>query len=945
MSLAFLYLMINQSITDNNKSMMAETTTSRPGVPSTRKKKAQRARRVFGNSIVDDDDDNIDGEQSSTLSYSPSPRKKTAPTTAGGVMDYLGSNSSRSSSSSNTSSVREETSGGGSGGGGEHHDFSSVRRPLSVGPFDKIIAPSMDKENGALHSQATAVATSSSKSILSVTAAVTSPTAAKKNILSNSNNNKRASTTCAAIRQTLRSPLRHDLVRKTQQAIQNASVSVNQSLGAARKAKMADLRQKGKLTASFRSEWKQDGHDARAFHKAMEQSRQQVLSLQRQLSSRNSKEKAKRRELQRLANLDEIDKESKFNSSVYCDQQRKLKEEEDARRRQSTEARAKLRQNARQGQAKLQLQRIEEDHALYDERHEASVALRTSKLQSSEKRRNSFAFRNGDARRIRELFKLLEADRQRHQSQSHELERQAAMDAQAYQQELAKSRRESLARRNEYAHQQRQEQAEKSGQELRNEQESIQLELAAERDARAYQAQLAAQRRESLAGRNREGFHWQKEVDRQRNQAKNAEHDSYELKWAGEKDAEAYQRQLEKERRESLEKRNTHAREQRAQADREQHKQHDLEHESYELKWNGERDAEQYRQQLEEERRKSLVFRNFEGKRQRDEGFLQQSESIQNDHQSYELKWAGEQDAENYRLQMDKERRESLAGRNREARRQRAQQMNQSSQVQQAEHESYELKWAGEKDAEEYQRKMEQERRQSLQHRNKERVRHQKVMQELESIARERETESKVLKWAAEEDAKSYLARLEEERRQTLQQSGQQVMHGRQVENEQHVQAMELAHQDEELRAADQRKVNEYRKQCAERDRASLEFRRKEARAQRIEENERALQQQRIDSQNFELETEARGDVKEYVSDCKARRRLSLAFRAKEKRCHAEWKREQDDKERGERSREVQGRLMDQRHVELARMNERAKIAMDAINHAGCSFNPFANAI
>jgi hypothetical protein len=170
-------------------------------------------------------------------------------------------------------------------------------------------------------------------------------------------------------------------------------------------------------------------------------------------------------------------------------------------------------------------------------------------------------------------------------------------------------------------------------------------------------------------------------------------------------------------------------------------------------------------------------------------------------------------------------------------------------------------------------------------------------------------------------------------------------LHHREVEDQQRTQELIQSHQDEELRANDQKDVESYRKECAERDRKSLEYRRKEARVQRIQEEERLLKQQQLDSQNAELESLAHKDVEEYIKDCKSRRRLSLAFRATEKRRHAAWQRRRAEKERQRQSRQVRDRLMDKRYVELARQQERARIAMDAIRHAGCSFNPFSGVL
>jgi len=83
-------------------------------------------------------------------------------------------------------------------------------------------------------------------------------------------------------------------------------------------------------------------------------------------------------------------------------------------------------------------------------------------------------------------------------------------------------------------------------------------------------------------------------------------------------------------------------------------------------------------------------------------------------------------------------------------------------------HESYELKWAGERDAKAYKEQMAQERRESLAFRNAEGAKHDAVMKELRSLAKDREHESYMLKWAGENDAKQYLVEQQECRRQSL---------------------------------------------------------------------------------------------------------------------------------------------------------------------------------
>ena len=144
--------------------------------------------------------------------------------------------------------------------------------------------------------------------------------------------------------------------------------------------------------------------------------------------------------------------------------------------------------NVRQGEHKMKLQRIEEDQALYEERHEASVALRNTTKSNAESRRKSFAFRNGDARRIRQLHKQMEEEKWTMEHQRFELKRLAEKDAEEYQRQLAKARRESLANRNEYARQQREEDDNRATDAKRKEHQSYELKWAAERDAHAKRA-------------------------------------------------------------------------------------------------------------------------------------------------------------------------------------------------------------------------------------------------------------------------------------------------------------------------------------------------------------------------------------------------------------------------------------------------------------------------
>jgi hypothetical protein len=345
-----------------------------------------------------------------------------------------------------------------------------------------------------------------------------------------------------------------------------------------------------------------------------------------------------------------------------------------------------------------------------------------------------------------------------------------------------------------------------------------------------------------------------------------------------------------------------------------------------------------------DQRRKSFLFRGGDAKRIRNLRSEWKEEDIKSEHESTELNRAVARDTDNYKKKIDEERRKSLAGRGQELRRQREKQMEQLAKQMNEDQQSYELKFAGERDANAYREKMNEERRKSLAGRNKESARHGEVIKELRNIFKEKEAESYVLQWAGDNDAKAYLAKVAEERRQSLHMRGQEHRRQRQYDAEQNQQEVMKALADGTLQSECQKDVENYKKQCDERDRKSLQFRGKEKTVQRMEDDVRRLEQVGAEHKAFELDALALTDVEEYIKDCQKHRRKSLACRAKEKRRHAEWRRQQEEKELAEQVLTTKYRTLDRQQQELARQKERARMAMDALLAAGCSLkgNPFA---
>ena len=734
------------------------------------------------------------------------------------------------------------------------------------------------------------------------------------------------------------SPLRHSPVKETELNVSHTTISVDENFP----IRMNEKKKPRQAPAPAKAEWQEQISEARHINNQLHDSRLRLLALRKQYSSQGSREKARRHQDHKSKVLIELEKESQFKSLVYREHREKLRKEEIRRRRISIEARAKLRENAKKGKERLMLQRIDEDMAIIEERHESSVALNEKKANDAAARRKSFAFRNGDARRIRELHKLMEAERLKKEHEDFSLVEEANRDADEYKRKLQECRRRSLAIRNAEAAKQRKEDEARRAKLQEEDHKSFELKFEADRDVEEYKKQLSEERRLSFQNRNAQARRQRDEEQNRKAVAFEEESKSFELKRLGDKDVDMYKKELSANRRASLQNRGQEVLRQRRIEEEQKNKQAQESSEYFELKRQAEKDCEKYLKQIEASRRQSLAFRNEEGRRIRENETRRINEEFMKEHESYELKWAAERDAEAFRKELDKARRESLVFREKEAVQHRLKMSQEESRMLEEEHASYELKRAASKDVEDYKKSVEAERRKSLENRNAERARHANVMKELRQIAQEKESESYALKWSAENDVKEYLAKVEQERRESLQLRGKQVLEARKVEEEMREKELIEMHEDEKFRAEDSKAIKEYKKECAERQRHSLEYRGKEITRQRLERKVEESIQQQTDHKNFELECLAQKDVENYLKECRRRRRMSLAFRAKEKRRHAEWKRQQEENEIQERHRLVHGRLLDQRYVELALQEEKAKRALEAIRHTSRTSNPFS---
>lgn len=202
-----------------------------------------------------------------------------------------------------------------------------------------------------------------------------------------------------------------------------------------------------------------------------------------------------------------------------------------------------------------------------------------------------------------------------------------------------------------------------------------------------------------------------------------------------------------------------------------------------------------------------------------------------------------------------------------------------------------------------------------------------------------------MLKWAGEKDAKQYLSDQAELRRQSLAFRNAEGRRHRDIDEDTRAQSVLENAQNEELNAACQRDVRQYKKECAARDCASLRLNGKEKFSRRMEDqNDKEIKLQE-DHDSHLLDTGAWQDVNDYVKECSRRNRLSLALRAKEKRHHKQVKKEQAEQRIYQQQLDTHYRSVDARYVEMAKLKEKARIALESFNRSPtCSFggNPFA---
>jgi hypothetical protein len=218
----------------------------------------------------------------------------------------------------------------------------------------------------------------------------------------------------------------------------------------------------------------------------------------------------------------------------------------------SVEVKRKIFKENLKGKETMRLASIEEDKIIYEQRNIMSKATREAKRDYAEKRRQSFAFRNGDARRIRQLHSEMKEQTREEEHASYELKWAGEKDVEEYKRQMAQERRDSLSFRGEEFVRARNVMEQIKADDKMDDHLNLELKRAGEKDVEAYKNQLAQERRDSLAFRGEEFVQGRDAIEHIKANEKMDAHLSFELKRAGAKDVEVYKRQIAQERRDSL---------------------------------------------------------------------------------------------------------------------------------------------------------------------------------------------------------------------------------------------------------------------------------------------------------------------------------------------------------------------------------------------------------
>ena len=416
------------------------------------------------------------------------------------------------------------------------------------------------------------------------------------------------------------------------------------------------------------------------------------------------------------------------------------------------------------------------------------------------------------------------------------------------------------------------------------EHESFELKAAGMRDADKYKKQCAEDRRKSMAGRGEQGRYEQMVKENLRAEELRRQYMDGDMDQGANLDVIQHKRDLAAEERADYEQRNADGFNAKQASEEIRNQQLQQQFASGELSRGAHQDVIQHKRNLLAEERADYEQRNADGFNAKQASEEIRNQQLQQQFASGELSRGAHQDVIQHKRNLLAEERADYEQRNADSSNSAhaAEEIRNQQLLQQ--YEDGDLSRAAASDVANYKKQCAVARRQSFESRNANHSQQRRIMAEIISLQSEKEHESMILKWAGQKDADTYLKEEKEKERQDFEQRNAHNLHGRNVEEELRQQDLTARRQSSDFKRGAQADVNDYKQQCAAEESADYAARVAHGRHEReVEEDSRKhmLEAQRMDE---ELASGNATDVNTYKQKLADRDRNSFCFRNTEAR-------------------------------------------------------------
>lgn len=441
---------------------------------------------------------------------------------------------------------------------------------------------------------------------------------------------------------------------KRQQSLMSAAAEQRKLL--AEKKRIAEEKKKQQERELLRSQMEAANQLSQDMAEKLKSRRRQSIMLNDEIRKRQEEKIAS------MASLKKLEQDS-LSQSKREDAQavRDAKKQEEMKRRQSMATRTEVARNLKEVEHDLELVNKEEERSLLDFRYASWQDEKQYQKQEEAKRRQSIAARLDSWREQKQIDDDIKSDEFQDAIDNFSMRRQ---DWQARNEAKAQAeidRRASIAAR---LQKWRDENAQMKLTKLEaSEAEKYNQELQAQEreDVLNYKLKCQEERRQSMSHRlasAREDKNWERG---QIALLAIAAEESRQLEADDRANVLAYKHSEEKKSRESLQFRNECAHQEAIRQETLHQLELEQKNEDYDIKRDDWLCMEDYKQQLRDERRKSLAMRLVMSRKQKEQALNTHRQMLDNMHNEFELKRATWTDVQNYQATERENRRKSVA--------------------------------------------------------------------------------------------------------------------------------------------------------------------------------------------------------------------------------------------------------------------------------------------